>query len=237
MEEKNKIYEALGKLPELVDSINSLIEENEKKDAFLAKMAETKVEAQMSEAGKQEIVELVEKTIKETPCATPDVAESSTIIANQVLGKIDGSVRHTVEEVVKSTPITLEHHHTHIHATTYELRKYADDASKKWLLILSIVCGLLFTILVGGTYWFYNSEYYWGKEYSELFHSKFTTEKEKDMLWENVKVVVLLPREFKTNPEFVKAKIRQNKSVLEEREKQATRNKGKFSTDIPLERK
>ena len=60
MNDKNQILEALGKLPELIESIKALIEESEKKDAFLAKMAETKVEAQMSDEGKQEIVDIVE---------------------------------------------------------------------------------------------------------------------------------------------------------------------------------
>ena len=219
MNDKNQILEALGKLPELIESIKALIEESEKKDAFLAKMAETKVEAQMSDEGKQEIVDIVEETVKATPCAAPNVTESSKIIAYQVLNEIEGTISHAVEEKVKTTPITLEHHHTH--TTTYELSRYAEESTKKWLLILTIVCGLLLTICIGGTYWFLNSKYYLGREYAELCHSKYATETEKDKLWENITVISLLPKDYKRNPERVKSVIKQYKSTFDERKKHA----------------
>lgn len=234
MNDKNQILEALGKLPELIESIKALIEESEKKDAFLAKMAETKVEAQMSDKGKQEIVDIVEETVKATPCAAPNVTESSKIIAYQVLNEIEGTISHAVEEKVKTTPITLEHHHTH--TTTYELSRYAEESTKKWLLILTIVCGLLSTIIIFGIYWYTNSEYYWAKEYTELYLSKYTTDAERNLLKENTYPVGILPKKFSQDAEFVKAKIKQNKAVLKERRRQAKANGGKYRTNTPLER-
>ena len=140
---------------------------------------------------------------------------------DRVRNRVNDTIATSVEETVRRTPVTLEHHHTH--TTTYELSKYAEESTKKWLLILTLACGLLLTICIGGTYWFLNSEYYLGRKYAELCHSKYATESEKDKIWENITVISLLPKDYSKNPERIKTVIKQYKSTFDERKKQAAK--------------
>lgn len=233
MNDKNQILEALGKLPELIESIKVLIEESEKKDAFLAKMAETKVEAQMSDEGKQEIVDIVEETVKATPCATPSVTEAGQLIADAVCDNVKAAVGEAIREKIANMSIQLEHHHTH--DTSWELAKLANKAAKRWILVLAILSGCLALCGLGTAIWFFNSEMYWGKRYSDVCNSKYTTEAERTILWDDLMTTGFLPKRFKSNPDYVKAKIKQNEAVLKVRRDQAKRNKGHYTISAPIE--
>lgn len=233
MNDKNQILEALGKLPELIESIKALIEESEKKDAFLAKMAETKVEAQMSDEGKQEIVDIVEETVKATPCATPSVTEAGQLIADAVCDNVRNSVGEAIREKIANMSIKLEHHHTH--DTSWELAKLANKAAKRWILTLVVLSCLFALWGVGSAIWFFNSEMYWGWRYSEVYTSKYTTQEERTLLWSDLMPTGFLPKKYKSNPDYVKSKIKQNETVLKGRRDQAERNKGQFSISAPIE--
>ena len=233
MDEKNKVLEALGKLPELVDSVNAIIDESEKKDAFLAKMAESKVEAQMSEEGKQEIVDLVKEAITTTPCATPSVTEAGQLIADAVCDNVRNSVGEAIREKIANMSIKLEHHHTH--DTSWELAKLANKAAKRWILTLVVLSCLFALWGVGSAIWFFNSEMYWGWRYSKVYTSKYTTQEERTILWNDLKPTGFLPKKFKSNPDYVKSKIKQNEAVLKVRRDQAERNKGQYSISAPIE--
>lgn len=230
----NEILTALGVLPELVNSINAIIDESEKKDAFLAKMAETKVEAQVSEEGKQEILNAVVETIKNTPCAAPNVSDAGHLIAEAVREDVKDAVGDAVREKVKSMSIPLEHHHTH--TTTLELVKYAEAAAKTWIIILSILCWTLLLWIFGFGYWYFDSEMYWGKRYYDMYHSEYITKDEKTLLWKDLTATGVLPKEYQSNPGYVKAKIKQNETVIAERRKQAKANGGIYSINVPIER-
>ncbi len=230
----NEILTALGALPELVNSTKSLIEESEKKDAFLAKIAENKVEAQMSDEGKQEIVDLVKEAIMTTPCAAPSVSESGQLIANAVCENVKEFVGEAVRDKVSSMSIKLEHHHTH--NTSWELAKWADKAAKKWILVLIILSGCLALCSLGSIIWFFNSELYWGWRYREVCSSEYTTEEERTILWDDLIPTGFLPKKYKSNPDYVKAKIKQNESVLKVRREQAKRNKGHYTISAPIEK-
>ena len=234
MDEKNIVYEALGKLPELVVTLNAIVDENEKKDAYLAKIAESKVEAEMSEEGKQEVVEVVKETIKTTPCAAPDVSETSKLIAEAVCEDVKASVQEAVGEKVASMSINLDHHHTH--ATTWELAKYAEAAAKKWIMTLCIICGIMGLWIIGSSYWYFNSDVFWGKKYLEISLSPYSTKEEGDNLWKNGYPTGRLPEEYKQNPKTVRGQIKRNQTLLKERKKEAIANKGKWSAKVPIER-
>lgn len=234
MNDKNQILEALGKLPELIESIKVLIEESEKKDAFLAKMAETKVEAQMSDEGKQEIVDIVEETVKATPCATPSVTEAGQLIADAVCDNVRNSVGEAIREKIANMSIKLEHHHTH--ATTYDLARYADKGARNLVLFLAGLCTILTLWSVGSAFWYFHSESYWAKEYRDILFSDVTTETEMKQLREGTYTVGCLPREFSEDPGAVKVKIKQNKAIIEQRRRQAKKNKGRYSSQPALVR-
>lgn len=227
------VIEALAKVPELVETTKTIIEQNEKINAIFGKALEQRAQAIIPSEEIQKVVHAVTEEVKHTRCAAPDAGESSELIAKGVLKSTLGAVENAVRDAIKNTPITLEHHH--IHATTYEMAKLADEWSKRWLSILGALCCLLLFVVAGGLVWFYQSEYYWGREYSKVHESQYATPEEKELLWKNARAIVVFPLEFTSNPEYAKAKIKQNKQVLKERQKQAKEN-GKYDTRISLER-
>ncbi len=230
----NKILEALSQVPELVEATKTANKINQEQSKLLAEIAQRNVHAEIPGSEIEKITAEVEEKVKSTACSLPETNELAQQIADRVLNRVDDTIATSVEETVRSTPIKLEH--LHIHTTTHALSQYADEASKKWLLILTIVCWLLSTIIIFGIYWYTNSEYYWAKEYTELYLSKYTTDAERNLLKENTYPVGILPKKFSQDAEFVKAKIKQNKAVLKERRRQAKANGGKYRTNTPLER-
>lgn len=217
----NQILEALSQVPELVEATKTANKINQEQSKLLAEIAQRNVHAEIPGSEIEKITSAVEEKVKSTACNLPETNELAQQIADRVLNRVNDTIATSVEETVRRTPVTLEHHHTH--TTTYALSQYADESSKKWLRILTIICGLLLTIIIGGTYWFLNSEYYLGREYAELCHSKYATETEKDNLWENITVISLLPKDYKKNPERIKTVIKQYKSTFDERKKQAAK--------------
>ena len=230
----NKILEALSQVPELVEATKTSNKINQEQSKLLAEIAQRNVHADILSSEIEKVTTAVEQTIKSTQCGLPETEELAQQIAYRVLNRVKDTIATSVEETVRRTPIKLEHHHTH--TTTYALSKYAEEAAKKWLLILTIVCGLLVTIIIGGTYWFLNSEYYLGREYAELCHSKYATKNERDKLWANTTVISLLPKDFKNNPQHVKTVIRQYKATLDERKKQVAKNNGTYRNNPAIER-
>jgi hypothetical protein len=230
----NKILEALSQVPELVEATKTANKINQEQSKLLAEIAQRNVHADIPSSEIEKITAEVEEKVKSTACSLPETNELAQQIADRVLNRVDDTIATSVEETVRRTPVTLEHHHTH--TTTYALSQYAEESTKKWLLILTLACGLLLSICIGGTYWFLNSEYYLGREYAELCNSKYATESEKDKLWENITVISLLPKDYRKNPERVKTVIRQYKSTLDERKKQAAKNKGTYRNNPAIER-
>lgn len=230
----NKILEALSQVPELVEATKTANKINQEQSKLLAEIAQRNVHADIPSSEIEKITAEVEEKVKSTACSLPETNELAQQIADRVLNRVDDTIATSVEETVRRTPVTLEHHHTH--TTTYALSQYAEESTKKWLLILTLACGLLSTIIIFGIYWYTNSEYYWAKEYTELYLSKYTTDAERNLLKENTYPVGILPKKFSQDAEFVKAKIKQNKAVLKERRRQAKANGGKYRTNTPLER-
>lgn len=230
----NSILEALAKVPELVETTKTIIEQNEKTNAFFAKTLEHRAQAEIPNEEVQKVVRSVTEGVQRTRCATPDVSACSELIAQGVLNKTLDAVKDAVREAVQNTPITLEHHHTH--ATAMGLTKMAEENTRNLLKLIS--CGfvaLLIWIAIS-LVWYYNSDIYWGTQYYELILSEYATKAEKDMLWENIYTQSVLPKEYKTHPSYVKDKIRQNKKVLKQRRRKGKDKNGNYSTEIPLER-
>lgn len=234
MDEKNKVLEALGKLPELVDSVNAIIDESEKKDAFLAKMAETKVEAQMSEAGMHEIVDAVTEAIKATPCGVPDVSQTSQLFADAICENVKELVGEAVKEKVSNTAIKLEKHH--YHTMTWDLSSYADKKTRQRFRILLILCLGLIGLVTCGIYLYLNCDIYWGEQYKEIYESEYTTDAERVALENDLFLTGYLPKEYKKNPKLVKEKIRRNQEIIRHRKMEdANKNGGKATVKTPLE--
>ena len=232
----NSILEALAKVPELVETTKTIIEQNERINTVYGKALEHRAQAEIPNEEVQKVVRYVTDGVQRTRCAAPDVSVSSDLIAQGVLNRTQGAVEDAVREVIKNTPITLEHHHTHM--TAFGLTKMAEEKTRNILTLACVALGALLLWIGAALFVYYRSDTYWGEQYYEVVNSPYATEAERDMLWENIYPKSVLPKEFKTNPSFVKNKIRQNKKVLRQRRRKG-KGKGKngnYSTTVPLER-
>lgn len=230
----NSFTEVLAKVPELVETTKTIIEQNEKINAIFGKALEQRAQAEIPNEEVQKVVRSVTEGVQRTCCAAPDVSESSELIAQSVLKRTLGAFENAVHDVIKNTPISLEHHHTH--TTAVGLTKMADEKTRNLLTLCCIAIGILLLWIGVAIYCYYDSDAYWGEQYLEVLYSAYATKAETSALGEGCYYVSVLPKEYKTNPSFVKSKIKQNQKVLAERRKQAKDKKGTFSTIVPLER-
>lgn len=230
----NSILEALAKVPELVETTKTIIDQNEKINVIYGKALEQRAQAEIPNEEVDKVVRSVIDGVQHTRCAPPDVTRSSALIAQGVLNRTQEAIEEAVRETIKNTPITLEHHHTH--TTALGLVQFAEEKTKNLLTLGWILVGILLLWVGIAVFWYYRSDLYWGTQYYEVANSQYITEAESDMLWENIYAKSILPKEFKTNPSHVKAKIKQNKKVLKQRQRKGKDKNGKFSTPVPLER-
>ncbi len=230
----NSILEALAKVPELVETTKTIIDQNEKINTIYGKALEQRAQAEIPNEEVQKVVRAVVDGVQHTRCAAPNVNDSSELIAKGVLMKTRGAVEEAVRETIKNTPITLEHHHTH--TTALGLVQFAEEKTKQLLMLGWIVTGALLLWIGISLFWYYNSDAYWGAQYLEVYNSEYTTPDEAALLLKDYDVVGFLPKEYKSNPSYVKDKIRQNKKVLQQRRRKGKDKNGIFSTPVPLER-
>lgn len=230
----NSVIEAVSKLPDLVETTNIIINQNEKTNALFAKVLAHRAQAEIPHEEVEKVVRSVIDGVQHTRCAAPDVTKASELIAQAVLNRTQGAVEDAVRETVRNTPVTLEHHHTHV--TAMGLVKFAEEKTRNLLTLVSIGLGALLLWIGIAIVWYYNTDTYWGEQYIDVAYSAYTTEAEKTMLWDNLYSVSVLPKEYKTNPSHVKAKIKQNKQVLKQRRRKGKDKNGNYSTTVPLER-
>lgn len=238
MAENNELIKALGQVPDLVEISNRILEENDKKFSILAEHLKRRNEAIIPENEIKKIAKEVEATIENTPCATPDIDDASRLIANRTLsimqGEVKATIRSTIAETIKSTPVKLEH--VHSHTTLKEICEMAETKLRD-ILIFFMATSLTLTLILGGIALSYlNSEVFLGKQYREIYTSKYITQTEKNNLGQGCYSVYFLPKEFSESPKIVKQQIRRNYEIIKQRKKEAKLNNGKFSTDIKIER-
>lgn len=75
-----------------------------------------------------------------------------------------------------------------------------------------------------------------GREYGEILQSKYITEEESLLLRSDLTPIVVLPKEFEIDPDRVKAIIKRNKETIRQRQEEAKRNGGRWSSDVGIER-
>ena len=238
MTENNELIKALGQVPDLVEISNRILEENQKKFSILAEHLKRRNEAIIPEDEIMKIIKVVKATIENTPCATPNIDDASRLIANRTLsimqGEVKDTIRSTIIETVKSTPVKLEH--VHSHTTLKEMCEMAETKLRD-ILIFFIATSLVLTLILGGIYVRHlNSEVYIGGQYREIYSSKYITPSEKENLGQGCYYVYFLPKEFSESPRIVKQQIRRNYEIIKQRKKEAKLNNGKFSTEIKIER-
>lgn len=230
--DENKILESLAKVPELVNASEQLISNNEKMFSVLAKRVQERVKAYISKEEIANAASEITTAIKATPCAPPNPADVADQVVKEINNDLKSIIEATVREAVKETKVKAEV--THLYAPDWNISKYADKKYKELVRALSVVCVFLMTVSGIFASMYYSSEEYLGSQYVKICCSKFITPEEKEMLVKDVYSTGVLPKNFDKN--ILKQKIKRNKAILDQRERESKQNKGKFTTATQLER-
>lgn len=200
----------------LVERAGLLIKKMEERDTLYARILQQKQKAEITEDSLLKIKEAAENA----QCLLPDTSELKRDITDGVISGINTNLAEGIRSAIRNEYVPHQ-----------SVKK-----EKRKVFILVTVSFVLAILLAVAMFWYHSSEHYWGDQYMKIIESKYTTESERDVLWNNVYAVGALPKEYETDPDYVKAKIKQNKAVLKERKQQAKDKKGKWSTIVPIER-
>ena len=91
---------------------------------------------------------------------------------------------------------------------------------------------MVFLLLAGlaiGTAYILESEVYLGQRCWEVYTSKYLTADEKKEMHDELYGLSAYPRKYVDRPRALRERLKENKSILKERQKQAKNNDGKFS--------
>ena len=238
MADNNEIIKALGQVPELVEKTERVLEDSDKKFRILAEATQKRMQAEIPSSEIEKVSDAAATAVSRTRCAAPDTNEVSRIVAGNITRFLTESVKsvatEAVKEAVEGTPVKIEHHHTH--TTLRYMCQMAETTLRNWIIGLAIYSFILSfaAILIGYTY--FNGDKCLGEQYTEIYLSKYTTDAERKMLIKDTYTVAFIPKEFSKTPQLVKQKIKHNQQIIRQREMEANANKGKFSTDVKLER-
>ena len=234
MPENNELYKSLGQVPELVKTAQNQSADIENLSKMVAELSKRQAKAYVP----REEHEKLAQTISNTPCAAPDMSEVAENLSNAMMRTLVRDIHdeavNAVKEAVKDTPVKVE---KNVHYTSsWEMSHIADKALARRFWIMFGITVLATLALAFGLFKYFNSDYYIGSQYEEICKSKYLTEGERKMLVGDTYYFGLIPKEFYESPALVKAKMKRNKEVLQQRKAEARANKGKFSTKVPLER-
>lgn len=238
MEINNKILEALSKIPKLVELAERLMAESKIKSDILAKAVQNKVQAEIPPEEIDAFTKAVTESVRRTPCASPNLSQVSAEIANKVAAEIRdmvyADVKAATSAAIKDTPHVTRKEVTLL--PPWESTQFAEDSTRRLNHVLLALC-IVFMVAFGLCAWgHFGSDAYVGKQYMKICTSEYATRAEKEMLWKDTSTVSVVPDEYDKLPKLVRQKIRRNKEILRQREKEAKANKGEYSTPVPLER-
>ena len=74
---------------------------------------------------------------------------------------------------------------------------------------------------------YFSGETYWGKQYYDVFTSKYLTPEEKANLKENSFLLSVLPRDYREDTAAARLQIKQYKEILKKREKDAKKKEAR----------
>lgn len=238
MDNNNEIIKILARLPELDRKFDAVLKDSEKKSALLSDFIKEGIRARMPKDEIERISNEMISKIQATKCATPDVPEVSNKVAKEITRLITSTVYSTVTTAVKASvaDVTLKIEHLHTHTTLSEMCKMASAKLRNWITGLACTCGILLFAVVYCCVVSFNNPVLIGKQYYDVYTSKYTTDKERTALAKNCYYVSVLPDEFDNNRKIAKSKIRHNKQIIRQRKAEARAKKGSFSKNPALER-
>lgn len=232
--EKKSIMESLGLIPELVEACENIIKANEQTQQISGRVLEKGVVARVPEEELKKIGDTAAERTAKTTCKLPPVEEVAHQIAIEVGKHAAAEVQSAVKEAVSKTRIPLEHTYTFV--TPWEIRKFLEGKAGNWLVFLAIWSFLVTVCLVGCLFWYFDSDVYYGRQYLEIYTSKYVTQQEKALMEEATYTTGFLPKEYYSSKDVMKGRITRDKQIVKERASQARANKGKYSTTPAIER-
>lgn len=227
------LLDALEQIPNLINAAQTYKATSDRIITTLAEAVKKRPQAILP----AEELEKIKEVIKTTPCAKPDInlisRELARRIYDDVAAAVKPAVRNAAIEALKAESVTVEHSHV----IERNLRSIVEEKMKKKVRILWIIIIVLFGAIGISAISFFNSETHWGQEFYELYSSKYITADEKAALERSVGYTGVLPLGYYEDPVAARAQLKRNKDILKMREKEAKKNKGKFSTDEPIQTK
>lgn len=227
------LLDALAQIPDLIKAAETYKATSERIISTLAEAVKKRPQAVIPE----EELEKTKKAIQETRCAQPDITlisrELARRISEDVSDAIKPALRTAAAEALRAESVNVEHSHV----IERNLWSIVDEKMKKKVRILWIIIIVLFGAIGISAISFFNSETHWGQEFYELYSSKYITADEKAALERSVGYTGVLPLGYYEDPVAARAQLKRNKDILKMREKEAKKNKGKFSTDEPIRTK
>lgn len=172
-------------------------------------------------------LEKMKEVIKTTPCAKPDITLISKELARRIAGDVSDAikpaVRNAASEALKGASVSVEHSHI----IERNLKDVVDKKMKKTNRILwGVIIILALTIGISAITYF-SGETYWGKQYYDVFTSKYLTPEEKANLKENSFLLSVLPRDYREDTAAARLQIKQYKEILKKREKDAKKKEAR----------
>lgn len=222
MDESEILIEALGQIPALVDAAQAYKESNEKTISTLAPAVKQRPKAVIPPTE----ISKVTTAVAQTQCALPDTDDLIKKIAEEISPLLHEEIFRTICE----HRIELHHEHKHTHYSLGNLWEIVEDKTKKW--IFGLACAV-FVLLVGhafGIAYILESELFLGKKCYEIYSSEYVTKEEQEAMRKDLYMVSVYPEKYRERQKALRLRIRENKSILKARKKQAKHNKGKFST-------
>ena len=225
--ENSEIIDTLVKIPDLVKAAETFKETSDQIISTLAQAVKQRPQAEISE---NELLKLEER-ISKTNCASPDMnlvsRELAKSISTDVVNAISPIIKSTANEALKNTSKIIESSHF----GENEQKRLADKKMTIKGLVLRIILYVEFLIIAFSCYGYYTSRIYLGKEFLNIYSSKYITQDEKNNLLRNSLYTGFLPKYCFDDSSAAQEQIQRNKAILKKRKKEAKKNKGIFNTE------
>lgn len=224
----NKVLlDALEQIPNLINAAQTYKATSDRIITTLAEAVKKRPQAVLP----TEELEKMKEVIKTTPCAKPDITLISRELARRIYDDVAVAVKPAVRNAaigaLKGASVSVEHSHY----VDRNLKDIVDKKVKKKISILWIVIFILLGMIGITAVFYYDSDLYWGREYYEVYASKYITADEKAALERGAGYTGVLPHGYYEDPLAARAQLKRNKEIIKMREKEAKKNKGKFSIE------
>ena len=236
MENSNDILKALGQVPDLTEATRNALEALEQTKKMHAEVLQKGLQTAVPPEELQKVYSVAARGVRETTCRLPDPDTLSALIAtkaSEYFARLtSANMKDVIRQAFKDTPVE----HVYTYARPRDLLNAMEPKARLWTVFATAVAAASLIVLIGIGASYYHTQEYIGRQYMEIYFSKYTTDAETEMLSKDLITLSALPKEYDKTPKIVRQRIKRNLEILGQRKAEAKANKGKFSTKVPLER-